>query len=173
MRLKDYFAGIPIVLHSPLSPDAVKDRINNSAGSIFWPFNFGVVGRVRFHRVSLRFRSSLSEYNGKPVLVGRLIEQSPGSTLHLRYRAPVTFYLFYPFWYSLLALFGAVLIGGIGQRNPDLSNGDLALTFVGWAFMLTVPLGRHYFGTRNSEEELSEILEFLANEAEAKPQPSS
>lgn len=173
MRLKDYFAGIPVQLQSRLSAEILADRINNAAGSIFWPFNCGVIGGVRFGRVSLRYRSSFFEYNAKPILVGRLREQPfpLGAVLTLRYRAPAPIYVFYLFWYSFLSLFGLLLVGSVGQRNPDLTSGDLALSFVGWTFMIIFPLGLHFFGTRNSDEELSELLDFLAREAEAHPPP--
>ena len=169
MRLKDYFAGQPVVLHSPASPEAVTERINNAAGSIIWPFNFGVVGGVRFGRISLRFRSSIFEYNAKPVLVGRVLQDSAGSTMQLRYRAPAPIYIFYLFWYCFLGLFALLLLGTIGQRNPDLTSGDQVIIFGGWVFMSIFPLGLHYFGTRNADEELSKLLDFLASEAQAKP----
>jgi hypothetical protein len=172
MRLKDYFIGIPIRLRSPLSAEAVAERINNSAGSIFWPFNFGVVGWARFGRISLRYRSSIFEYNAKPLLVGGLRDESLGAVLALRYRAPGPIYVFYLFWYSFLTLVGLLLIGTIGQRNPDQTGADLAIVCIGLIFMLIFPVGMHYFGTRNWHEELSDLLDFLASEAEAYPSPN-
>ena len=169
MRLKDYFAGIPVRLQSRLSARVVADQINNAAGSIFWPFNFGVVGGVRFGRVSLRYRSSIFEYNAKPLLVGGLRDESAGAVLTLRYRAPGPIYAFYLIWYSFLALFGLLLVRSVVQQTPGLNIGDLATMLVGLTLMLIVPLGMHYFGTRDWAEELAELLNFLAREAEARP----
>jgi hypothetical protein len=61
-----------------------------------------------------------------------------------------------------------MMLGQFGQRNPDLSNGDLAFV---WAFLLAMfigPVALHYVGTRNSDKELGYLLDFLAERVEAK-----
>lgn len=169
MRLKDYFRGIPVRLQSRLSAQAVADRINNASGSIFWPFNFGVVGSVRFGRVSLRYRSSIFEYNAKPVLVGRLHQESAGAILNLKYRAPASAYFSYCLTALVLCLVLIIALTGVG--SGDLPAQDFAMLS---AFIVVLPafiFGFHAYGTRNSDEELSELIDFLEREAEAKPQP--
>jgi hypothetical protein len=168
MRLRDYFVGKSFCLQSPLSPRTVAERINAAAGSTLWPFNDGVVGGVRLGSVRLRFRSSFAEYNAKPVLAGRLREGRSGSVLSLRYRAPYAAHLFDIVWYGGLALLALGLV--FGEVNPDLTWGDWALLCAGYVAFLVAPVVLHYFGTRNSDAELTYLLDFLAEHAEAKPQ---
>lgn len=170
MRLRDYFGGKSVRLHSLLSPHTVSERINAAAGSRFWPFTTGVVGGVWAGHVRLRFRSSITEYNAKPVLADRLREGSTGSTLILRYRAPAWAYVFDLFWYSVLGLvtFG-LLVGGI---RPDTTSGDLVTAVAVCLTLLIFPLVMHYVGTRNSDQELRQLLHFLAEHVDAKLEPS-
>lgn len=169
MRLRDYFVGQPVRLKTLHSPQIVAERINASAGSIFWPFNSGVVGGVRLGRVRLRFVSSFMEYNAKPVLVGRLREGPSGSTLTLRYRAPAWIYFFDLIWYSFLGVVILMMLGQVGERNPDLNGGDFAFVSVVLIALLLVPLVLHYVGTRKASEELGYLLDFLAQHANATP----
>ena len=170
MRLKDYFVGKSVLLHSPLSTKAVAERINAAAGSTVWPFTTGVVGGVRLRVVRLRFRSSFAEYNAKPILAGRLREGRSGSILVLRYRAPAWVYLFEVFWYSILGVLGFWVL--FGEINPDLTSGDLAFFCAIYVALFVFPFVLHYLGTRNSDDELVELLDFLAEHADAKPRPA-
>jgi hypothetical protein len=62
-----------------------------------------------------------------------------------------------------------VMLGLVGERNPELTNSDLVFIWtILWA-MLAAPLALHYFGTRNSDEELGYLLDFLAERIDAKP----
>lgn len=167
MRLRDYFVGIPVRLHSQLSPRIVAERINAAAGSTLWPFTTGVVGGVWLGSVRLRFRSSFAEYNAKPVLAGRLREGRSGSVLALRYRAPCWVYVFDVFWYSVLSL--VALMPLFAQMNLDLTGADFAALYGILAAMAVFPFVLHYFGTRNSDDELTYLLEFLAEHADARP----
>jgi len=167
MRLRDYFEGIPVHLHVQASSQVVADRINGAAGSTFWPFNTGVVGGVWLGRVRLRFRSSFAEYNAKPVLAGIIRDTSTGSELFLSYRAPAFSYLFFPFWYLILGFFAVLFL--FGQTEPPSSAGDNAMLIFILGLMFIAPLAMHYFGTRNADDELSQLLDFLAVEAGAQP----
>ena len=169
MHLTDYFAGKCLRLHSPTSARIVAERVNEAAGSALWPFTMGVVGGVWSGHVRLRFRSSLFEYNAKPVLAGRLKEAPRGSSLDLRYRAPAWVYAFDLFWYSSLGLVVLIMLGQVGERNPDLNGRDLTIVSAGLVVLLLFPIVLHYFGTRNSDEELSYLLDFLAEHADATP----
>jgi hypothetical protein len=80
-------------------------------------------------------------------------------------------YVFYPFWYGFLALFGIVAITAIVEQGIPAE--DLAFMIFVWTALLVVPFAMHAFGTRNSDDELSQLLDFLAIEAEARPQPES
>jgi len=167
MRLRDYFVGQPVCLKSLLSARTVASRINAAAGSAFWPFNTGVVGGVGLGRVRLRYASSFGEYNAKPVLAGQLRETASGSILVLRYRAPAWIYLFDLFWYSLLGGVTLVMLGLVGEKNSDLAGRDLVIVSVGLIAMFIIPLVLHYIGTRNSDQELGYMLNFLAEHADA------
>jgi hypothetical protein len=171
MRLKDYFLGVPIRLESRLTAADVAERINAAAGSTVWPFTTGVVGRVSFGVVRLRFRSSFAEYNAKPILAGRIREARSGSILALRYRAPAWVYAFDVFWYSFLAFIALFPLFGDAELNPELTTTDFALIAAGLAAFLVFPFVLHFIGTRNSDFELAELLDFLAGHAEARPQP--
>jgi len=157
VRLTDYFAGERLRLCSPLSARAVAERINEAAGSLLWPFATGVVGGVWSGNIRLRYRSSLFEYNAKPVLSGRVREAASGSSLDLRYRAPLWVYGFYLVWYLFLALFA----GLIGHGWDGATVGIFSI-------LLVAPLGLHAVGSRRSEEELADLLDFLSQHAEAK-----
>jgi hypothetical protein len=168
MRLRDYFVGQPVCLKSLLSARTVASRINAQLVLPFWPFNTGDVGGVGLGRVRLRHTSSFGEYNAKPVLAGQLRETTSGSILMLRYRAPAWIYLFDLFWYSLLGGVTLVMLGLVGEKNPDLAGRDLVIFSVGLIAMFIIPLVLHYIGTRNSEQELGYMLNFLAEHADAK-----
>jgi hypothetical protein len=162
MRLRDYFVGQPVLLNSLHSPRIVAERINAAAGSIFSPFKRGVVGGVWLGRIRLRFVSSFGEYNAKPVLAGRLREAPTGSILVLRYRAPIRVYLFHVVWYSILLLVALAFLAG------EIKSTGFAPAFLVPATLLIFPLVLHYAGTRNSAEELDYLLDFLAEQADAK-----
>jgi hypothetical protein len=169
MRLADYFFGVRRQLHSPAPPRIIADRINAAAGSALWPFTSGVVGGVWLGHLRLRFRTSLFEYNAKPVLVGRVRETPSGSCLHLNYRAPAWVYAFDLVWYGFLGFVVLLMLGQVGARNPDLQAGEL---FTAWAILillLIAPLVMHYLGTRRSNEDLECLLEFLSRQANAVP----
>ncbi|MGB7656602.1 MAG: hypothetical protein WBL74_14100 [Novosphingobium sp.] len=116
--------------------------------------------------IRLRYQSSLFEYNAKPVLAGRLRKASSGSRLQLRYRAPLWVYGFYLFWYSLLISVAAAFIGQVWA--PEITGGDKVMAIGIVMILLAAPLGLHAVGTRDSEEELAIILDFLAKHVEAK-----
>ena len=167
MRLRDQFAGQRFRLNSSLPGRTVAERINHGAGSALWPFTTGVVGGVRSGHIRLRYRSSLFEYNAKPVLAGRIRETPRGSSLDLCYRAPIWLYVFFLFWYFFLA-FAAV--GFLANAwAPRVTGADNALAAAVLAVLLAAPVGLQAVGTRHSEEELSKLLDFLFQYAEAQP----
>jgi hypothetical protein len=166
MRLRDYFAGECFRLRSPLSARTVAERINEAAGSALWPFAMGVVGGVWSGHIRLRYRSSLFEYNAKPVLAGRIREAPSGSSLDLRYRAPVLICAFYLIWYLFLAFFAVGFLANSGAS--EFTGGDKAMAVAILAMLFVAPVGLHAVGTRRSEEELAEMLDFLCRHAEAK-----
>jgi hypothetical protein len=61
-----------------------------------------------------------------------------------------------------------VMLGLVGERNPDLTKTDLVFIWGILLVLLAAPLALHYFGTRNSDEELGYLLDFLAERIDAK-----
>jgi hypothetical protein len=98
--------------------------------------------------------------------------------LDLYYRAPAPFYVFYVFWYLFLGLAAVTMIAGAVTGGVSVEGlGFLLLVII---LLIVIPVGMHHFGTRNSDEELRELLDFLAVEADATlqhglqaPQPSA
>ncbi len=167
MRLSDYFLGEEVRLRSPLAAKDLAGRVNRAAGFAFSPFRTGVVGYIWWGHVRLRYRSSFAEYNAKPILAGRVFDSPRGSELRLRYRAPAWVYIFFPLWYFVLLSLGVGI--SIGGFDPDVANGAKAAFAATLVAFLFVPLLFHAFGTRNSEEELAALVEFLVEHAEARP----
>lgn len=165
MHLRDYFAGQRLQLRSRLPARAVAKRINDAASTNFSPFGVGVVGGVWSGRIRLKYQSSPFEYNAKPVLSGRLKDVPSGSSLELRYRAPLWVYGFYLIWYLFLTLVAAVLIGN--ELAPEVTIADKAMAIGTIGILSITPLGLHAVGTRRSAEELSELLNFLSQHIEA------
>lgn len=165
MHLRDYLSGKLFRLHSPLAARTIARQINKAAGSALWPFATGVVGGVWSGHVRLRYRSSLFEYNAKPVLAGRLKETPSGSNLNLRYRAPAWVYVFYLVWYLIIVL----LIIGLLTNGwfRQVAGGDKAMIISIFAVLLIAPVALNALGTRRSDEELADMLEFLAQHAMA------
>jgi hypothetical protein len=167
MTLRDYFFGQHIVLRSPLRPSAIAKRINEQAGSPLWPFNVGVVGRSWWGRLRLRYSSSPMQYNAKPLLSGRIEDAPLGSTLRLAYRGPLTMLPLLLIWYGFLSYITAMLIRyGFGPAD-DESSPVFAVVIL--TTMWLAPAVMHLIGTRNADEELTELLDFLENTVEAKP----
>jgi hypothetical protein len=132
---------------------------------MLWPFAMGVVGIVGFGYIRLQYRRSPFEYNAKPVLSGRITDSASGSNLELRYRAPLWAVALYLVWYSVLALVAAVLIeNGWPQELPAAAKA-MAVSTIG--LMLIGPIGLHAVGTRRSDEDLTELINFLSHCAEA------
>ncbi|QDH33904.1 hypothetical protein E2E27_05890 [Porphyrobacter sp. YT40] len=161
----DYFTGQRLHLRSPLPAQTAAQRINDAAGSMFWPFAMGVVGGVWLGNVRLQYRSSPFEYNAKPVLAGRLRDVASGSSLELRYRAPLWVYGFYFVWYLFLTLVGAVLIGN--GWAPDITSAEKAMAVGITGLLLVVPIVLHAVGTRRSGDELAAILDFVSSNINA------
>jgi hypothetical protein len=60
------------------------------------------------------------------------------------------------------------MLGLVGEKTPDLAGRDLVIVSVGLIAMFITPLVLHYIGTRNSNQELGYMLNFLAEHADAK-----
>lgn len=132
---------------------------------MLWPFTTGTAGGVWSGHIRLSYRTWPFEYNAKPVLCGRLKDDGGGSSLYLRYRAPVWVYAFFLFWYLFLVLIGAAVFGGNGDT---LAVRAYMMGITVWTVLLLAPVVLHLFGTRRSDEDLAAILSFLSDYAEAK-----
>ena len=131
------------------------------------PFRTGPAGGIFFGRVRLRYQSSPFEYNAKPILAGRIDPVSNGSLLRLTYRGRTWFRLFFVFWYLFLAIFAAVLLT-VGT-DPPLHGTERLFPVVIIGGLAIVPMFMHVIGTRRSEEELDELIDFLRHVAETRP----
>lgn len=163
MRFKDYLVGRKLVLFSRHSPAEVGERINGAAGSTISPFSFGVVGWARFGRVRLRVRSSLLDYNAKPMLVGKLVEDPAGTRFEARFGATLWMKAFVIYWYLFLAIFAvfSLIYGPFrGAEGEAIYSPYLMLPVFAVA-----PLAMHYLFATGSEDELDTMVDFLAKEA--------
>jgi hypothetical protein len=169
MTLRDYYFGRRITMRSPLRPDEIQQRIRADTKVPFWwrPFHIGPLGGVRWGRLKLGFASSPFQYNAKPILVGPIERTMTGSTLRLAYRGTTWSRIFFVIWYDLLALM-AVAFSTMGTE-PPLQGVERLLPFAMIAIFALIPIGMHIFGTRRSDEELEQLIDFLERVAQAKP----
>jgi hypothetical protein len=123
------------------------------------------VGGVFSGHIRLRYRSFVFEYNAKPVLSGRIQDAPSGSTLDLRYRAPAWVYAFYLFWYLFLVFIAVALLAN--DWAAELTGRDKAMAVAIVAVFLVAPVGLHAVGTRRSDEELADLMDFLTLNAGA------
>ena len=167
MKIRDYYLGQPVTLRSPLKPDQLKQCINEAAKVVWWrlPFHIGPVGRFWFGRLRLRYATSPFEYNAKPVLTGG-VEQAPaGSILRLEYRGRTWSRIFFVIWYAFLALFsvGFLILG----TDPPLHGEERLAPFAIASALADMPILMHAIGTRNSNDELRKLIDFLEQVADA------
>jgi hypothetical protein len=165
MRLRDYFRGYSIELQSRHGREEVERRINAAALPLLAPFRQGVAGWARFGRLRLRYRSRFFSYDGAPILVGRLNDESGRTRLRLRFRAPLPIYLFFAMWYAFCLFFlAAFLVTGLDEVRP----GEAAVAIGACLLLMLFPLGMHYSGTRRADEHFATLVAFLEEQAEAK-----
>ena len=165
MPFRQYFGGIRVELRSPLSPSQLKERINSEASFGLSPFYTGVVGRVWGNSLRLGYRSSIFEYNQKPLLAGRIESIPSGSRLRLTYRAPRTALVFFAFWYVFI-VFILVSASIALFENREVETGLFLAVMLALAL---APIAMHFWGTRRFDEELTDLLDFLRLEANATP----
>jgi hypothetical protein len=169
MHLKDYFRGQRIQLCSPLSAEVVSERVGAEVGSPFWSFSTGVVGRVWNGHVRLKVSNSPFEYNAKPVLAGTVRNRAVGSEFDLLYRAPAGAGIFFIVWYGFLTFLG---LGALTNSwNPELTRSDIAFVVAIYGVLLVAPIGMHIVGTRHSDSDLADLIDFLVAHTDAKPKP--
>jgi len=166
MGLRGYFFGQRFTLRSPLRVEQVAERINCAAGSMLWPFSFGVIGGARFGRISLAYRGSIIDYSAKPRLTGRLSASRGGTELRVRFGTPASVLVFFVVWCSILLATLALTMASIfsDEHGPYWEN-QLPFLFVIPMF-LAMPFLMHWFGCRGAQADLKEILEFLKREAQ-------
>lgn len=155
-------------LISPLDHRTVQAAITANTQAPFWPFATGAVGWARMGWVRLGYKSGFFDYNAKPVLVGRVEADMGRTVLDLRYRAPLKVYGFLVLWFLFMILPWRIL--------SDAASHSLSLETVGWELgffllYLLAPLGVHWFGTLDADQELELLLEFLRQHAKAVPAP--
>lgn len=166
MGLKDYFVGRRLVLISPLTASEVQARINDSAGSSVLPFSMGTVGWARFGRFRLRQRTSLFDYNAKPMLIGKMIGIPEGTRIEANFGATLWMKAFLVFWYAFLALWTVIAIA----TGPFEGNqGDLAyFPYLMVPLFAVMPIGMHYLFNHSAEKDLKVMLRFLDTAAKAR-----
>jgi hypothetical protein len=169
MTLRDYYFGRRITMRSPLRPDEIQQRIRDDTNVPFWwkPFHVGPAGGVRWGRLKLRFASSPFEYNAKPVLVGPIERTMTGTTLRLVYRGTTASRIFFGFWYGILALMAVAF--STMEMDPSLRGAERFIPFGLIVLFALAPIGMHLFGTRRSDDELEQLIDFLGRVAQAKP----
>jgi hypothetical protein len=86
----------------------------------------------------------------------------------LTYRGRTWFRIFFIAWYAFLAVFAGTLLT-VGT-DPPLHGADRLLPVVLVVGFAIGPVILHVIGTRRSQEELEELVDFLRRVAEARPQ---
>ena|SRR5947209_1871969 len=172
MNIRDYYIGERIALRSRLMPEQVEQRIRDAVKRPWWarPFQTGPAGGIWFGRIRLRYRSSLFEYNAKPILIGRVERTATGSVLRLVYRGRTWFRAFFLFWYAFLAIL-LITFATVGT-DPPLQGAERLFPFAIILPMALFPFILHAIGTRNSDDELAELIEFLERATEARRETS-
>jgi hypothetical protein len=171
MTIRDYYFGRRITMRSSLRPDEIQQRIRDDTNVPIWwkPFQVGPVGRVRWGRLKLRFASSPFQYNAKPILVGLIERTMTGSTLRLAYRGSTWSRIFFVIWYGFIALMAVAF--STMEMDPSLRGTERFIPFGLIVLLALVPIGMHLFGTRRSDDELEQLIDFLDRVAQAKPSP--
>jgi hypothetical protein len=167
MRLLDYFASPLIYLQSPLSIDECSHRINAAAGSVFNPFHLGVAGWVWMSTVRLRYRSALTEFGTKPVLVGRIDPMHGGTQFRLRLRAAMPAYFAAAMAVPMLLMMlyiGMLATGGLGV-SVDGAEQLLVMAVV----FVILPFVMFFIGARNADAHRDALMRFLAEHVQARP----
>lgn len=85
----------------------------------------------------------------------------------LVYRGRTWSRIFYVFWYLFLTLF-CIGLATLGTDQP-LEGAERVMPFAIPTFLVLLPIFMHVIGTRNSERELEELVDFLGRVAQAKP----
>ena len=166
MKFKDYFLGRTLVLSSPLPPGEVQSRIDKAAISSLLPFQFGTVGWSRLRAFRLRQRTSLIDYNAKPMLVGRLVEDRDGTRIEANFGATFWMKAFFVWWYAILVVFfvGAIALGPFQGEDGEA----VYFPYLFIPLFAVSPLAMHYALTRGAEYDLEELLAFLEDVANAR-----
>ena len=147
----------------------IAQRIKDDTKLEWWwrPLRIGPVGGVRWGRVKLRYTRSLFDYNAKPILVGPMERTATGTLMRLVYRGQTWSRIFYVFWYVALTLF---LVGfAKAGTEPPLEWAERLMPFAIIAGLALAPIILHIIGTRRSDDELGELIEFLERVALGKP----
>ena len=171
MKLRDYYFGLPVTLHSPLRPDDIAQRIKDETRVSWWmmPFRTGPVGGVRWGRLRLSYSNSPFEYNQKPVLTGPMERTMAGTVMRLGYRGTTWSRIFFAAWYLFMALIAMFFL--VAGFDPPLHGVERLIPVAMIVSFFVFPIIIHAIGTRRSDEDLAALIEFLERVAEAKRSP--
>ena len=167
MKITHYFSGQNYILRSPLSVEQVKQKINHASGSSLWPFSTGVVGGVYFGRLRLQYRGFPLFDDYAPRLAGHLYEDLGGTIFRLKYRAQDLVIIFLFFWYLILTFISFTFLAAYISGDEGLNREAIPVLLLLLTLYFVAPIGMHLFGTRNSDQELDEIQNFLEREVQA------
>ena len=90
-----------------------------------------------------------------------------GSTLRLVYRGDTWSRIFFIIWYVFVGLM-AVMFATVGM-DPPPEGAERLIPFATVVLFALVPIGMHIYGTRRSDDELEQLIDFLGRVAQAKP----
>lgn len=168
MKLRDYYFGKPVTLHSPLRPDEIAERIKAQTKVSWWmrPFQTGPVGGVRWGRLRLRYFNSPFQYNAKPLLIGRMESTMTGTVMRLVYRGDTWSRVFFLLWYVFMAVIAMFFLAA--GFDPPLHGAEKLFPLAVLALLAVTPIIMHAIGTSRSDEDLAELIDFLERVAQAK-----
>ena len=110
------------------------------------------------------------DYNAKPMLVGRLMENANGTRILASFGATFWMKAFFVYWYVFLLIFSIVAIASgpfIGANGEEVYFPYLMLPL-----FVVAPIAMHVLFNRGGERELTELLAFLEKAADARLETS-
>jgi hypothetical protein len=158
---KEFLSGRPLVFTSPESKGEVTRRINETTGNRLNFFHHGVIGRVEFEQVKIRWNTPFFMTNFEPVLSGWLRTIEGKTTLTAKHGVSFPANMFIAALYLVVPfMLWAVFFGPRAEEEPIL----LLISLAQVGFFAFLPHLMHFLFNRNADAHLDSILHLLETE---------